>query len=120
MDEEIKADLTAAWRRVQRLIEEYESRSGGRGQQELAAQAGVSQATISRLAQRPPKRIGGGFVRLFVYARKREVSIAKPDPRSSPELIAALSEVWNGTDVHAKALAAIIRAMADVARAANQ
>lgn len=39
----------------------------------------------------------------------------RPHPQSSPELMAALSTVWDGTSQHAQALALVIRSLSSLA-----
>jgi len=119
MRDSIKGDRQAAWRVVKALIDRYECSQGGDGQAVLALKCGVSQPTISRLRAGPPDRVGAAFQRLFVYATNAQISVSKSDPCTNALLAAALREVWNGTDEHARALAAIIRATGDATRAAN-
>ena len=119
MRDSIKGDRQAAWRVVKALIDSYECSGGGEGQAMLALKCGVSQPTISKLRVGPPDRVGGAFQRLFVYATNARTSVSTPDPCTNDMLVAALREVWNGTDEHARALAAIIRATGDATRAAN-
>jgi hypothetical protein len=121
VDTNIKSgDISSAWRRVRALIASCDRRQGGIGQVALGEACGVSQATISRLSSEQPAKWGAGFIRLFNYAQKQERSKTRPDPSTSLVLVSALEEVWNGTDEHAEALAAIIRATGEAARAANQ
>lgn len=90
----------------------------GLRQETIAAEAKVSQATVSRVLQRCPTRFGGAFRRLCIYADSlpplggRHVSATA----HHEELLAALSEVWDGTAEHAHALAAMIRAAGHAAR----
>lgn len=86
----------------------------------LAERAGVSQAAVSRLLERPPNSNGRAFKRLCVYAHSKH-NERRPMLSSSREgaaLVAALEEVWNGTPEHAQALAAMIRAAGVAARIA--
>lgn len=120
MTQDIKVNAEAAWLKVRELINRAERSRGGIGQAALAHRAGVSQAAISRIRGEQPIRIGRSFIRLYEYALKADHLKPPKDPLANLLLVDALQEVWTGSDEHAAALAAIIRASADVARAMNQ
>lgn len=89
-------------------------------QPEIAKAAGVSQPAVSRLLSSCPRRQGGAFKKLCIYAdRQREsAQSALPLPVDDVALASAIREVWNGTPEHAQALAAMIRAAGVAARIA--
>ncbi len=73
-------------------------------QQALAKRAEVSQATVSRARNGPPVRIGAAHARLVRFMQQYSSS------RSPAPAVEVLREVWDGTDQHALALAALLRA----------
>ena len=75
-------------------------------QAELAQRAKISQATISRALARKPSRRSAASERLFTYIHEN-----MPPP---PQAVDALSRVWDGTDMHAAALANLILASNDL------
>ena len=83
------------------------------GQEALAKAMGVSQSTISRaLRGGTRKRLSKGLRSLCNYAGislTKPVVAFTPDPRTNPDLISALAEVWDGSSAHARVLAKIIR-----------
>jgi transcriptional regulator with XRE-family HTH domain len=83
------------------------------GQEALANAMGVNQSTISRaLKGSARKRLSKGLKKLCDYAGiplTKPVTASPPDPRTNPNLISALAEVWDGSSAHARALAKIIR-----------
>jgi transcriptional regulator with XRE-family HTH domain len=76
-------------------------RTRGLTQAELAREAGVSQATVSRALQHPTIRTGQARARLFNYIQKKR-------PRLPEVAAAAIATTWDGTDAHAQALAELI------------
>jgi transcriptional regulator with XRE-family HTH domain len=76
----------------------------GINQQALAERAQVSQATVSRARNGPPLRNGVARARLVRYMQQYSSS-RTPAPAAE-----VLREVWDGTDQHALALAALLRA----------
>jgi hypothetical protein len=84
----------------------------GASQVSIAKDSGVSQATISRVLERCPRRNSKAFARLCKYALLEEPSgMGAADPATSPLLMEALRDTWDGTPEHAKALADILRAV---------
>src|SRR4051794_9150169 len=90
-------------RRLAGLMEERNM-----AQSEVAAAAGVSQSTVSRMLRREPQRSGAGYLRLCSWIRQQTV----PDGSVPAPIIAALRETWDGSAGHAAALAALIEASA--------
>jgi transcriptional regulator with XRE-family HTH domain len=75
-------------------------------QAELAQRAGVSQSAVSRiLSGRAAQREG--------RARRRLLELVGEGAGVRPALT-AVSEIWDGSDAHAQALAALIRASAEL------
>lgn len=101
----VGTDIKQKWLRLKATLETQEV-----SQEALAIAAGINQATVSRILGRCPKRAGAAFIRLCIYANRVDEHGSRPDPALSDELMNALRDVWNGSDEHAKALAAIIRA----------
>jgi predicted transcriptional regulator len=77
-------------------------------QQELARRASVSQATVSRAVAGLPDMRAVARRKLFHYIHERARE-RMPDVVST-----AVRRVWDGSDVHAAALARIIEATADL------
>lgn len=99
--------LKRKWDRLKEKLDE-----GGETQQSIAKASGVSQATVSRILERCPKRKSKAFTRLCNYALLDEpATIGSADPSGSPLLMEALRETWDGTPEHARALADILRAV---------
>jgi hypothetical protein len=98
-------DIKQKWVRLKRTLEVHKI-----SQEALAKAAGINQATVSRIMARCPRRAGGAFTKLCRYADKVCERESRPDPSLCSELMNALRDVWNGSDEHAEALAAIIRA----------
>lgn len=98
--------LKRKWDRLREVL-------GARGtsQMSIAKGSGVSQATISRVLERCPKRNSKAFTKLCKYALPEPSSMDSADPATSPLLMDALRETWDGTPEHAKALADILRAV---------
>lgn len=90
-------------------------------QPEIAIDAGVSQAAVSRLLSKCPSRNGQAFRKLCIYAftKIHAHQGTLPLPIDEASLVSAIREVWNGTPEHAQALAAMIRAAGAAARIAN-
>lgn len=93
---------------LKRFLEAY---SGN--QSELAKQAGVDPSTISRAMHSARRaRLSGPLRELCTIANISLViapTALRPDPSSSPELMEALSEVWDGSQSHAKVISKLLR-----------
>lgn len=100
-------------RRWSELIEKLEASKAT--QLAISSAAGVSQATVSRILDRCPKRRSKAFVRLCNYALVEPAPTRPADPASSPVLMDVLRQTWDGTPAHAEALADILRAV-DIAK----
>lgn len=89
-------------------------------QDQLATRAGVSQSAVSRILEKCPQKDGQAFKRLCKYASENAGTPASggaaPRPIDDQSITEAIWEVWNGTPEHARAIAALIRAVGVVAR----
>ena len=79
-------------------------RREGWSQDEVARRAGVGQATVSRMLSDHERR-GPASRRLSTFIHRRTTSPQQPN-----EAIDALQRIWDGSDEHAAALAALISA----------
>jgi transcriptional regulator with XRE-family HTH domain len=82
----------------------------GISQQELAQRAKVSQATVSRAAQRRPKRQSASYARLCSYMQQYSVDAAA----AVEPVLEAIRETWDGSEEHANALAKLILASGEL------
>jgi hypothetical protein len=76
----------------------------GISQQALAIMAKVSQSTVSRAVNRQALRPSPARIRLFTFMQEQGATPV-PDPA-----LRALTDIWDGSDEHATALAQLIRA----------
>lgn len=82
----------------------------GKPQEVIAQEAGVSQASVSRISSPSGRsRFTKVLLRLCKYANiEIQEPMEKPDPRNHPVLMAALQKAWDGTEEHAQGLARVI------------
>src|SRR5579862_7868661 len=80
----------------------------GLSQSQLAKQARVSQPTVSRALSRQPGRSGRARNRLFNFIQKK--SSASGGQRQGV-VMQAFERIWDGSAVHAEAVAKVIDAM---------
>lgn len=73
----------------------------------IARVAGVNQSQVHRNLYGQPKRVTKTHLRLCIYA-KIDTEIDANDPGSCSVLMNALSSVWDGSDEHARRLAALL------------
>lgn len=92
----------------------------GLTQPQIALEAGISQAAVSRILAKCPDRMGRAFRKLCIYAdgKALQSQMTLPLPIEEASLVSAIREVWNGTPEHAQALATMIRAAGAAARVA--
>jgi transcriptional regulator with XRE-family HTH domain len=83
-------------------------RERGCGQQELAKNAGVSQATVSRVLTQVSQRAGKGRRRLFKYI---ESEYWRQSGSGAADVTNAFQRIWDGTPEHALAVAKVIDAL---------
>lgn len=81
----------------------------------IATGARVDQASVSRILRKPPRRAGRAFIALCKYATRIDTRKTKHDPRQNFELMKALGAIWDGTDLHADAIAQVILAAGHLA-----
>lgn len=67
----------------------------------------INQSQVHRNLYGHPKRLTKTHLKLCDYA-KIDIEIEAHDPRSSSVLMNALSSVWDGSDEHARRLAALL------------
>lgn len=79
-------------------------RREGWSQREVAQRANVSQPTVSRMLSGREHR-GPAYRQLSIFIHKRADSLQMPR-----EALDALQQIWDGSDEHAAALAALISA----------
>lgn len=96
---------------VDRLELAAEARRAGLNQEEIALELGISQSQVSRVLAGKYKRDSKvvADIRSLLSLRNRVMS-----PESvlqHPELIEALTAVWDGSVEHGKALAGVIRSL---------
>ena len=75
-------------------------------QNEVAQAAGVSQATVSRILRRCPRRSGAAYLRLCSYI-DLQVDVVDDGPEDA---LAAVRRIWDGSAHHAAALTELIEA----------
>jgi transcriptional regulator with XRE-family HTH domain len=77
----------------------------------LASEAGVSQATVSRVLAGLPARRGRAFLRLMAHVG-RQGEGTEPSVAGKKRVARAFERIWDGTDAHATAVARIIEDLA--------
>lgn len=88
--------------------------SAGMTQKQVAFAIGASQSQISRILSGRIIRRTRLFEKLCIYASSQLHFGKRPDVRRNTELMSALGEVWDGSDEHARALAQVIRSLAEL------
>lgn len=89
-------------------------KAAGLTQAAIASTIGVSQSQVSRVLAGHIKRRTKLLDALCVYAESQILHIDKPDVRKNSVLMSALTQVWDGTETHAQALAQVIRSLAQL------
>lgn len=90
-------------------------------QANVAKEAGVDQATVSRLLskKKPPQRVTAASQKLYEYAGK--VAPASNRPKQAPTSArTALKVCLNRSEAHAKAASKILTALAELCDADNE
>jgi transcriptional regulator with XRE-family HTH domain len=72
-------------------------------QADVAKEAEVSQATVSRVLQRVPQRSGAAYLRLCSYIQQQPTEDDGPE-----DVFAAVRRIWDGSERHAAALTELI------------
>ena len=95
------------------LMAAKRARAMGLTQAQIAIHIGASQSQVSRVMSGQSKRQSKLLKKVCKYVFY-SAQTNRPDPQSSPELMAALSAVWDGTSQHAQALAHVIRSLSSL------
>ncbi|MBE7423824.1 MAG: hypothetical protein HS110_15580 [Zoogloeaceae bacterium] len=98
----LKAEAQALAKSVRKL---------GYTQSDLAIAMNASQSQISRILSGQLQRRSRLFDALCVYVFSAKKGISADTVRANAELMDALATTWDGTAVHAAALAAVIRSL---------
>lgn len=88
-------------------IREHLARQGLTTGSAIARATGLGQPQVHRNLFGRPKRVTRTLVELCKYA-SIDASAEASDPRDSPILMNALSQVWDGTEGHARRLARLL------------
>ena len=91
----------------------------GLTQEAIATAINVSQSQVSRVLSGAPVRRSKVFDRICKYVDSYSSGIPKEEVCRNPDLIDALSQTWDGTEIHAKALANVIRSLGALKSNAN-
>lgn len=104
--------------RARAQLASHQLKQAGITQAKLAEKLGVSQSQISRALSGNAIRPSRVFRAACEYAEMQGKSAAQGGRLPNDELVAAIQEVWDGTSEHAAALAAVIRTLALLQKAA--
>ena len=77
----------------------------------IAAALGISQSQVSRVLSGNARRPSKVFNAVCKYVHSSVASHPGESLKHHPELIEAVSDVWDGTPDHAQALALVIRSL---------
>lgn len=88
--------------------------SAGVTQNALASAIDASQSQVSRILSGRIVRHTKLLEKLCIYASRRLKFHRRRDVRRNAELMSALTDVWDGSDEHAHALAHVIRSLAEL------
>lgn len=81
-------------------------------QVEIAKALGASQPQVSRILKGRGLRSSRLYEEVCLYVERQVGGVTVEAVRDNDELITALAATWDGSAVHAKALATVIRALA--------
>lgn len=87
-------------------------RHKGISQSQIAAAVGASQPQVSRILAGRGQRQSRLFEEVCLYVERFDVGVSTDAVRANEELIEALSSIWDGTAMHARAIACVIRSLA--------
>lgn len=87
-------------------------RKHGVSQAQIADFVGASQGQVSRLLGGKIRRVSRLFEEICLFAERLEGGVSRELVIANDDLISALTETWDGTAEHAKALATVIRSLA--------
>lgn len=80
-------------------------------QTEVAAALGASQGQVSRIVRGQNLRPSRLFEEVCLFAERRSTGVTAEAVRQNTDLMEALCGTWDGTAIHAKALASVIRSL---------
>lgn len=89
-------------------------------QADLAAATGASQSQVSRLLQGKFSRPSKLLEEVCLYLERQGGGVTNEAVRANDDLISALSNTWDGSASHAKALALVIRSLSTLGTAKNE
>jgi transcriptional regulator with XRE-family HTH domain len=81
-------------------------------QGDIADAVQASQSQVSRILSGEFSRTSRVAEEVFLFVERYGVGVTVEAVKSNEELVTALSETWNGSAAHAKALATVIRSLA--------
>lgn len=82
-------------------------------QEAVAAANGMHQSQVSRVVRGQFKKVDGSVKALCKYA-SLSIIVDKRDPSTNPKLMSALSNLWDGSERHADAIAKVLTAMGQI------
>jgi len=86
-------------------------------QAQISDHLGIHQSQVSRILSGQIMRRSRNFDAICQFLELQSVGVSAATVRKNPELIDALVSVWDGTEIHAAALAAVIRSLGALAGA---
>jgi len=92
------------------------AKRAGLTQSSIAKAIGASQSQVSRILSGQSIRRSKLMNDVCVYVHQHQKSGAKKSAASSPDLMAALNAVWDGSPGHARTLALVIRSLGALSR----
>jgi transcriptional regulator with XRE-family HTH domain len=84
----------------------------GLTQSQIAGDLGASQSQMSRILKGQGQHYSRLQEAVCLYVEKFEGGVTPASVRSNEDLVGALAQTWDGSQSHAKALAAVIRSLA--------
>lgn len=84
-------------------------------QQRIAIETGISQSQVSRLLSGQSVRRSRAFDSVCTYVQRLANTVSTDEVRRCGVLMDALAAVWDGSQSHADALAAVIRSLGALA-----
>lgn len=83
-------------------------------QTEIATSLGASQGQVSRILRGHNLRASRLFEEVCLFAERHSQGVTVEAVCQNSELIEALRETWDGTAIHARALATVIRSLSSL------
>lgn len=81
-------------------------------QGDIANAVQASQSQVSRILSGESSKASRVAEDVFLFVEKYGIGVTAEAVQRNEELVTALSEIWNGSSAHAKALATVIRSLA--------